>query len=294
MPFAMLIPDWNSLDSVRRAHSDLEAAALVFFALLVLFDVQAHLSKGETRKALLEKIGLCFFAVAVLAEIIAYPYGQRNDALSGQMIVSLDAKAQQATNNASKALTDSRGAIGAAALAKNKADAAGLKADTVSKKADQLDSGLRETQYAFSMRDLMDRDQVIEQLKQFKGKTVFVRSQRYMSDVDGYRVCKMVIDLARSAGMTPVDECATQVPSGPATGIQVCGPHDDEMLSFSKALARIDMGSTCAFGNVPHSPDLVVSVGSKALMGVGETSQTRGAEKRAAAMKRNRNPNAKP
>ena len=37
MHLAILIPDWKSLDSVRHAHSVLEAAALIFFALLVLF-----------------------------------------------------------------------------------------------------------------------------------------------------------------------------------------------------------------------------------------------------------------
>jgi len=111
MHFAMLIPDWNSLESVRRAHSDLEAVALVFFALLVLFDVLAHLSKGESRKTLLEKIGLCFFAVAVLAEIGAYPYGQRNDTLSEQTIGSLDAKVKEADGNADKAVTNSSTAL---------------------------------------------------------------------------------------------------------------------------------------------------------------------------------------
>jgi hypothetical protein len=31
-----ILPNWNSLDSVRQAHSDLELAGLVFFALLVV------------------------------------------------------------------------------------------------------------------------------------------------------------------------------------------------------------------------------------------------------------------
>src|SRR5437763_16645197 len=90
---AIFLPDWNSLDSVRRAHSDLEAVALAFFALLVVFDVLAHLSsKDKKKETILEKIALCCFAVAVLAEIAAYPYGQRNDALTEQIIGSLDTK----------------------------------------------------------------------------------------------------------------------------------------------------------------------------------------------------------
>lgn len=73
MLFATFFPDWNSLESVRGAHSDLEGVALVFFALLVVFDVLAHMSDGKNRQALFEKIALWFFGVAVLAEIAAYP-----------------------------------------------------------------------------------------------------------------------------------------------------------------------------------------------------------------------------
>lgn len=135
MHFATLIPDWNSLDSVRRAHSELEAVALVFFALLVLFDVLAHLSKDETRKTLLEKIGLCFFAVAVLAELVAYPYGQRNDTLSERIIGSLDAKARDALANASNALTKSGEAISASTKSEEKADASNRTSDQANGKA---------------------------------------------------------------------------------------------------------------------------------------------------------------
>ena len=63
MYLAIFLPDWNSLDSVRRAHSDLEATALVFFALLVVFDVLAHLSsEDKKRETILEKIALCCFS----------------------------------------------------------------------------------------------------------------------------------------------------------------------------------------------------------------------------------------
>ena len=103
MHLAMLIPDWNSLDSVRRTHNGFEVAALTFFGLLVLFDILSHLSKEDSRKTILEKIGLCFFAVAVSAEIGAYIYGHRNDTLSAAVITSLDSKASQAFVKASTA-----------------------------------------------------------------------------------------------------------------------------------------------------------------------------------------------
>lgn len=136
MHFARLIPDWNSLESVRRTHSDLEAAALAFFALLVLFDILAHLSKDENRKTLLEKIGLCFFAVAVVAEIMAYPYGQRNDTLSANMIGSLSTEAEHADTKAKKALTVSGTALAQAGEAATKAGKAEDSLGKAEKEAD--------------------------------------------------------------------------------------------------------------------------------------------------------------
>lgn len=160
MHFAILIPGWNSLDSVRRAHSDLEAAALVFFALLVIFDVLAHLSDDKGKERVLEKIGLCFFAVAVLAEIVAYPYGQRNDTLSEQVIVSLDAKARTAATNASIALTDSGTALSQSKDALGKAEAA--KGETDSFKTDIVSVRQRSTDLQSHLIDDLERTKRLE------------------------------------------------------------------------------------------------------------------------------------
>jgi len=141
-----LIPDWNSLDSVRHAHSELEAAALIFFALLVIFDVLAHISESKKEKErLLEKIGLCFFAVAVISEIIAYPYGQRNDELSAQIIGSLDLKAEAADSKAQSALAK------AVTADRNADDAVGKsgKAETASSGAISLARGARKEADSF-------------------------------------------------------------------------------------------------------------------------------------------------
>ncbi|HEX6503107.1 MAG TPA: hypothetical protein VF011_07645 [Terriglobales bacterium] len=143
--FIRLIPDWNSLDSVRHAHSLLEADALVFFALLVVFDVLAHFSEEKKRERLLEKIGLCFFAVAVLAEIAAYPYGQQNDHLSEQVIGSLDAKAKDALANASNALTKA----GKAETKANDAETKSGNAATASSNAQALAKGARKEADSF-------------------------------------------------------------------------------------------------------------------------------------------------
>lgn len=122
MNFAIrFLPDWNSLESVRRTHSHLEAASLVFLALLVVFEALAHLTEDKARERMLDKIGIVFFAIAVLAEIAAYPYGQRNDELAQQAIGSLDAKVKEAEGNASKAVSYSGAALGQATDALTKA-----------------------------------------------------------------------------------------------------------------------------------------------------------------------------
>src|ERR1700758_831230 len=111
MSLGRLIPDWKSLESVRSAHNDFEGAALIFFAVLVVSEALAHLTNDEKRARMFDRIGIVFFAIAVLAEIAAFPYGQRNDTLSEQLIGSLDNKARQPSNNASKAVPDSSNAL---------------------------------------------------------------------------------------------------------------------------------------------------------------------------------------
>lgn len=147
MHFAMLIPNWNSLDSVRHAHSELEGAALVFFALLVFFEALAHVSEDKKRERLLEKVGLWFFAVAVFCEMAAYPYGQRNDTLSEQIIGSLDIKARDAFTNASSALTKS----GEAETKADDAETKSVNAVTASSNAHGLAKGARKEADTFEL-----------------------------------------------------------------------------------------------------------------------------------------------
>lgn len=138
MHFAIWLPDWNSLDSVRRAHSELEGAALIFFALLVVCEALAHLSDDKKTERRFDKMGIAFFAIAVLAEIVAYPYGQRNDTLSEKIIVSLDAKAHEAASNASTALTKSETALGHSNEAETKSGEAADKAGKAQGKANAV------------------------------------------------------------------------------------------------------------------------------------------------------------
>ena len=111
MHYWNLLWDWNALDAVRTVHSAFELSALIFFALLVMFDVLAHLSDAnKTLEKRLERLGLICFAIAVLAELVAYPYSKRNDELSGNEIKTL-------SELASRARVDADGALGTAKTA---------------------------------------------------------------------------------------------------------------------------------------------------------------------------------
>jgi hypothetical protein len=88
----MPLPGWNSPISVRSIHAFLEVSALLCFAALVVFDVVAHFE--TKRKRLFERIALIFFALAVLAEIVAYPYSKRNDEFSTGEIARLNKVAE--------------------------------------------------------------------------------------------------------------------------------------------------------------------------------------------------------
>jgi hypothetical protein len=100
----MELPGWNNPAAVQSAHSLLEGGALLFFAALVVFDVWAHIDKKRERW--LEPLGLICFAIAVVAEIAAYPYGKRNDELSNKTIASLMGRASQADERTGKLSVD--------------------------------------------------------------------------------------------------------------------------------------------------------------------------------------------
>src|SRR5271166_3073921 len=86
----MPLPGWYSLSSVIEIHAKLEGIAVLFFVALVIFDVLAHLNKKQ--ETLLERIALVCFAIAVLAEVCAYPYSRRIDTLSKEASVSTEGK----------------------------------------------------------------------------------------------------------------------------------------------------------------------------------------------------------
>ncbi len=290
MHFAICLPDWNSLDSVRRTHSDLAGAALVFFALLVVCEALAHLSDDKKTERRFDKMGIIFFAIAVLAEIAAYPYGQRNDTLSEQVIRSLDATARDASSNASTALSNSKEAetkstdavdkAGKALDKSNSANASASKALNTSKaatdaaseaqekigavaeRADDLDRAIWQTQYLISARSLRNRELLIATLRKFNKKKVLLKS--FIGDAEGWDLCNSLFNAAYNAEMDPVNNCGKEYFSPPLlTGILIFGSTKQEIEEFSNIMAdAVDPGGASGMRPEPGST-LTIRVGIK-------------------------------
>ena len=257
MLFAIFLPDWNSLDSVRRTHSDLEGAALVFFALLVLFDVLAHLSdENKNREKLFVRIGLCCFAVAILAEIAAYPYGQRNDALSAQVIVSLDTKAQDAADAVERVKKTADGA-------KIKADAVGVEADQAQIKIAGVDRRADVLAYFLSARRVQDESGLESDLrKEYRGEHITFDS--YVGDEEAYWLCSKLVGIAQKAGVDFKDECAAKQLSTrlPITDLHISAPTIDEGQRLSMVFKKPNRVPGLFVGlNV--APEVTVTIGAK-------------------------------
>ncbi len=176
MPFAISIPDWDSLDSVRYAHSHLELWAIAYFALLVVFDIWSHLAddRDHERARILEKIGLCCFGVAVVFEIAGYIYGERNDTLSERVIGSLDVKAESAFKKASDARDLAQNASDIAESAKQKADRAKDEAEAAERDISLAQKQLAQIQ-KFTQPRIIDMKSITEATKPYPGTAFTIR-----------------------------------------------------------------------------------------------------------------------
>jgi hypothetical protein len=231
MNFARFLPDWNSLDSVRGAHSNLELAALIFFALLVIFEVLSHISEDKAKERLFEKIGLCCFAVAVLAEIVAYRYGQRNDFLSGQVINSLDQKSKEADLR----LTG----------IENKAENIDTRLNSASSQLIEIEAGAAWRH--LTSKQKMDISKRLRDSRPSSEVTMWF----FQGDAEAWNFAVDIVEMLREAKIStfPPREFGPLIPTGKtfsindslqgsATGIKITSTTDTASLSLASAITR--------------------------------------------------------
>ena len=159
MHYWHLLFNWSVLESVRKVHSFFEGLAIALFALLVLFDILAHRSEDtdKDRARRLEKIGLWFFGLAILAEIVTHEYSNRNDALSENEIRGLSAVSQQARIDANAAVSNAQTALRESDVAKSEA----AKAKNVASEAELVARGARQEADSFEKRIVSATDTAI-------------------------------------------------------------------------------------------------------------------------------------
>ena len=152
-----LVWDWNVVESVRSVHSFFEGLAIALFALLVLFDILAHLyeDKNKAQAKKLDRIGLCFFGLAILSEIAAHVYSERNDELSENEIRGLSAVSRQARIDANAAAGTAKGAKEVSSQASTLAQDARRDVDLLSKNVATVkgQASMLSTQLAEALRD---------------------------------------------------------------------------------------------------------------------------------------------
>ena len=198
----------------------------------MFFDVLAHFSEDKNRERLLEKIGLCFLAVAVFAEIAAYPYGQRNDTLSEQIIGSLDTKARDAFTNAFNALTKAGEADTKADEALNKVDAANTAASKAFTLAAKANAELAD-------RSLTDKQvkAIVAELNQYSGQEYDVVA--YWSSKESVAIAERVNQVLQKAGWNLQQPKDWHGLLGGIVGIQVwIHPDSDKRTGRSKIACK--------------------------------------------------------
>lgn len=277
------MPYWNSLDSVRRVHSDLEFAAIAFFVLLAFFDALAHITKDEKREHILAGIGIVFFVIAVLTELTAYPYGRRNDTLSEQVIVSLNEKAEGASAAAGTALQNAAAANSKAIEAQGNAKDASKQAGKIrgrltslSSEAEDLGIDLDAMEATISARRVTDEKGLEEDLRrEFKGRHIVFKSYAGLSSDEPFWLCSQLFQIATKAEVEPINRCATvPIPQIPATNISIDAPTIEEGQKLGMVLKKQRVDEGWRIGRVPgflvmlHGgmPELAVLVGVRPSM----------------------------
>jgi len=230
----------------------------------------------KARKDALAKRSTLLLVASLALELICLV---KTNSVSGTLIGSLsdkadnaDRKAQSAVDKSSLADSKAGAAASTASTAETAAGKAQEKVGGVAKRAEQIDAGLAQTQYLISARYFPNPNGLTEQLRQFKGQAVSIRS--YVGDGEGWGLCTALWYVAHAAEMNATNDCGMSPATiQPFFGISITGPDDKAMESLSKAIGQSGVfggASSGPYGNAPHSPTLVIFVGSKPPFNIGQ------------------------
>jgi hypothetical protein len=228
-----------------------------------VFDVLAHFLKRS--EIVLERVGLVCFAVAVLAEILAYPYSRRNDGLSAAAAITAEREIGQLRKDAESAKAAAKGfesqIADAAARVKSaeaqiasanaaareavakvaQADARIAEANRGAAEANRVAEGERlareRLESRLAGRSITDEQISLaaEQLKQFSEQPS--RMDVGISDLEGLRFASRLSLLLTSAGWNV--NLAEAVGSVRRSGISISRTEDKQSCEAAEKLARV-------------------------------------------------------
>jgi hypothetical protein len=159
----MALPGWESLDSVKHFASVIEVTTLVFWSLLVVFEIGARFWKKYSN--LLGGLALIAFALAVLGEVAEHKYSARKDVLDDArqqgLISDYNHRLKAANEVVNKAQADAAQPEQSSLFAQQQASAASKEAEKL--KEQQGYRELTETQKA----------QLIALLKPYAPQTLY-------------------------------------------------------------------------------------------------------------------------
>ena len=147
-----------------------------------------------------------------------------------------DAKVREATLEAGDAQTSASRANASADAADVAAGKAKEKAEAVSKRAEEIDADLAQTQWLMSARTVENRTELAAKLKErFKGRDVVLSS--YIGDQEGWGLCTQLWYVAHDAEMKPVNDCGKGQLTVPLTSpMAISGPDVDETMKIADLL----------------------------------------------------------
>jgi hypothetical protein len=178
-----------------------------------------------------------------------------------------DAKVREATLEAGDAQTSASRANASADAADVAAGKAKEKAEAVSKRAEEIDADLAQTQWLMSARTVENRTELAAKLKErFKGRDVVLSS--YIGDQEGWGLCTQLWYVAHDAEMKPVNDCGKGQLTVPLTSpMAISGPDVDETMKIADLLNRIGrVGGWSAI----KAPVLTIFVGVKSPFMIGQ------------------------